>query len=280
MDAIGDAILDAIQDIFLPTPFYNWAEAIWTFVLTLIGMNSRTTPQAFSSEAWSLVTDSVYPFMTMLGATLLNIFFMVGVIRQCDNLRQNITLEMMVELLIKAVIANGLLLSGMALIEWCFGLAGDMAGLFYQNGISFTMEEHDLGTWLADWTLGVIYMTVALICSVLLFLTVYGRYLQLYLMAAVYPVAMSTLPGGNGLEQTAFAWIRAFLSKVFSIVIIALTVALASKMYAALDFLSTDLPVLNGLDGFTQYIQNMFTMILLAATVKGVDIFMKKAFNI
>ena len=57
---------------------------------------------------------------------------------------------------------------------------------------------------------------------------------------------------------------------------IALAIIIASKMCAAIDF--GQLAGIEAADGFIQALQNIFNMLLLTASVKGVDEFMRRTF--
>jgi len=60
------------------------------------------------------------------------------------------------------------------------------------------------------------------VCAVMIFLTLYGRYVKLYLLVLFYHIAMPLIVGGRELEHNGYAWVRTFLSNVFEIVAIAL----------------------------------------------------------
>lgn len=259
-------------------PFYYIGVAFWNMMLNLIGINAVQTPASFSQVTWDYVTMDIYPWMLAIGATILNISFYVGFIRQANNLKQNFTLEVVVECGIKVAIGNALLVSGVSLMEHFFQLASYLSGsILLETPVIFAQSDSDVGSVVFYAVFGMIFCVICMVCSIMIFLTVYGRYLQLYLLVAVAPVAIGTLPGGPGMSQSAFAWIRTFLSKVFSIVVIMLTIVIASKMCNAIDFGSMD-GVAGAFDGAVQALQNICTMILLTASVKGVDAFMKQTF--
>ena len=263
---------------------YYLGVTIWNLIMSLVTGTITATPEAFSSEAWTYVTESVYPIMASIGATLLNLFFLIGCIRQLDNLREGLTLERTVEICIKLVFANSLMLLGIRLMRWAFDLSGWLGGMLL-NGTTygFDPENAGFGEEFLYSMFGLVFFLVCLICAVTIFLVVWGRYLQLFLLMATYPVAISTLPGGPGLQQTASAWVRTFLGKVFSIVIIALAIAIASRLSLSLDvFLSLDTDSIGGqvINGVAQCVQSMFNMILMAAAVKGADTFMHRTFNL
>ena len=96
-------------------------------------------------------------------------------------------------------------------------------------------------------------------------------------MVVMAPIAMSTMAGGRGLEQSAYAWIKNFLVNVFEIVVIAIVMAIAGKMITSIDFMTAD-GILSKLDGFLGALQSLFTMVLMTAAVKGADSMLRRSF--
>lgn len=259
-------------------PFYYFGVAVWDFMLALIGLTAVQTPSSFSSSAWNYVCNDLYPWTSAIGATLLNISFYIGFIRQADNLKQNVTLEIFVECCIKAAIGNALMVSGLTLMRSLFGIAGGLAGnILLETPVIFAQEDTDLGSVIFYAFFGIIFFAACIACSGIIFLTVYGRFLQLYLLAGTAPLAWGTLPGGPGMAQTAYAWLRTFLAKAFEIVLIVIAIVITSKMCNSINFGSME-GVAGVFDGAVQALQNICTMVLLTASVKGMDVFMKRAF--
>lgn len=93
---------------------------------------------------------------------------------------------------------------------------------------------------------GIFYFLVCAVCGGMIFISVYGRFLHLYVMAACAPLAL-------------------FL-------------AVGMKLQS-IDWLELD-GVGGWFDGMTQCLQNMVTMILMAASVKSADSFMRRIFGL
>ena len=123
-------------------------------------------------------------------------------------------------------------------------------------------------------------MVVAIVCSFIILLTVYGRYLKLYLTTVFAPIALSTWAGGRGLERTAYSWIRIFLTNVFEIVVIVFVMTLAGKMISSIDFGTFPSGILSFGDGFLSVLQSMFTMIMMTTAVKGAQSQLQKSFGL
>lgn len=259
-------------------PFYFFGVAFWDMMLGLIGLTAVQTPMSFSRSAWGYIENDLAPWTTAIGATILNLSFYIGIIRQSNNLKQNFTMEIFVECCIKVVLGNTAMLWGMKGMKLLFGIAGDLSAiLLLDTPVVMAQEDKDLGSTMFYTFFGMIFFLVCVVCSITIFLTVYGRFLQLYMLAGTGPVAWGTIPGGPGMSQTAAAWFRTVIAKTFEIVLIVVAVVLAAKLCNAIDF--GDIAGVAGVfDGAVQALQNIATMILLTASVKGMDVFMKRSF--
>lgn len=272
----------------LDTTIFGWFSVlyklgvnIWNWAMTLVGAVATTTPEAFSQSAWNYVVNYALDFTMAIGGTLLNVFYMVGIIRQSTNLKENYTLEIFVDNVIKMLLANMLILNGLDLIRVIFDLASISSGAFLLSDLpSIEQADLDAGKVLFNFFFGWIFLAVSVVCAFTIFITLYSRYLQLYLLVATYPLAMSTLPGGQGVFNTASSWTRTFLSKAFEIVVIALAVSIGSYMCVAIDFGSVATGIGAEFDGAVQVIQSMATMVIMTGSVKGVDVFMRRAFGL
>lgn len=260
-------------------PFYSFGLFIWRLMLLLIGHLCSLTPMRFSEETWNFISYEMYPWFLSIGAILLNIFFFVGVIRQTGNIRENMTLESFLDLCIKVVVANALMQSGLTLMREMFQIASQMSvEIYLGSDINFEQMDMDVSAQLFYAVFGIIFLVVSLVCSVTILMVVYGRYINLYLLVVSAPIALSTMAGGPGISQTAAAWFKTFLSKTFSIVLIIVAMAVGAKLCTAVEFLHVDSGLGAEFDGCIQALQNIFSMVLMTAAVKGIDTFMHRTF--
>lgn len=273
--------MDWITDI-LSGPLYALGRYYWNYFMDLVKSILTMTPSEYAPEAWGYITSVLYPWLLSIGTLMLNLFFFIGVFKQASNLKQNFTLEVFVETGIKLLLANGFMVSGIPIMNTFFEMSAAMirfinAGSDYS--LRVTQQEIDAGMVLFLWLFGFIYMIVSVVCGIMILLAVYGRYIQLYLLVAVNPIALSTAVGGSGISHTAFAWIKTFLSKVFEIVLIALVLVVASKISVQMEFLNED-GFGDWFDGASLALQNIVLMIVTTAAVKGVDGFMRRALGL
>ncbi|MCI8835259.1 MAG: hypothetical protein HFH24_07785 [Ruminococcus sp.] len=260
-------------------PFYKAAEWIWNWVMGLCTGIITTSPQNFSADTWSFVADTLYPWSLAIGAACLNLFFIMGFLKAVSNFKENITLELCIESMVRLVAVNVLLHVGLPLIQTLFTMASQLAGqVFTIQAPEFFTGEQDTGSALFWWLFGFAYFVAAMVCAFLIFLTLYGRYIKLYLLTVLFPIAMPTLAGGRGLDESAKAWAKTFLSNVFEIVVIALTMAVASRIIGDAGLQQPGFA--EYFDGFAQAMQSLVYMILMTSSVKGAAAFMNKALHL
>jgi hypothetical protein len=271
-------VSELLNDLFFG-PFFVAAKWIWDWCMGLsIGLIS-TSPQSFSGEAWRFVTEVLYPWSLGIGVVCLNLFFIIGFLKAVSNLKENITLELCIEAMIRLVAVNVLLQVGLTLVRTFFTMASLLAGqvLNFEQPAFYT-SDYDVGSNLFWWLFGFGYFIVAMVCAIIIFLTLYGRYIKLYLLLLFYPIAIPTIAGGRGIESSAYAWVKTFLSNVFEIVVIALTMSIAGRLIS-----NVNLPTAGfaeHFDGFIQGMHSIIYMILMATSVKGTSILLNKAFNL
>lgn len=273
--------MDWLTDI-LSGPLYALGRYYWNYFMDLVQKLLTMTPSQYAPEAWDFVVGVLYPWTLSLGTILLNIFFFVGVFKQAGNLKQNFTTEVFVETGIKFLIANGCMMAGMSLMNAVFEMSTAMISVINSGGgydLRVTSQEIDAGMVLFLWLFGFIYMIVSVVCGIMILLAVYGRYIQIYLLIAVAPIAVSTAVGGQGISHTAISWLKTFLAKVFEIVLIALVLVIASKISMQINFLNED-GFGDWFDGASLALQNIILMVVTSAAVKGVDSFMRRALGL
>ena len=282
MEYLGDIIddmFDAFWNFLGGGLAYGFGTGVWNWMIDLISATAGTTPEEFSSSAWNYVTNVVYDGSLAVAASILNIMYLIGIVRQAVKLRENYTAEILVEALIKVIIANFGLINGLPLMKQVFSLASKLAKVFFKNpagGLYFKQDFHDLSSTLFFFVFGLVYLLISLVCSGLIFFSVYSRYMTLYLLVGVAPFAWMTIPGGSGVSNTFFSWLKTFLAKSLEIVVIAILIGIASALCKRIDFGSIE-----GIGrGAIQVIQNLATMVLLAASVKGADYTMKRVFGL
>ena len=256
--------------------------AIWNAAMKAVSGLITRDPQTFSPDTWAFVEGTVYPFMLSIGLSLLNLFFIIGFLRALTHLHENITLEYLVETLIKVVVANVLFLNMKKMILSLFSIASLMAGsVFTLKAPTLVTKDMDLGAVLFYHLFGTIFILTAIVCSMIIILTVYSRYIKLYLLVVCAPFAVPTLVGGQEAQRTFYSYLRSLILNIFEIVLIALVMVICFKLTSAGVHLFTAKNIVEKVtDGFVDTLNALLTMVIMTASVKGVNSFMAKTFGL
>ena len=261
------------------SPLYTLGVNIWNLILSFCLGKGLSTPESFSPSAWAYVNNFLYPFFQAIAATMLNLFFYIGICRQVGNLRESMTIETGVNVLIKVLLGNLAINSVLWFSKWVFSVTNVTGGVIIGESDFRGLEDSSVNEvqLMVLMVIGIIFLIIAIVCAATIFITMVGRTIQLYMLAATGPLAVSCIPGGPGIQNAAGAWIKTLLTKSLSIVIIAIFIILVSK-FDLTDFFAENL--LTDIILPTGCIENMFMMMLTAAGVKGADLFLKQTFGI
>jgi len=258
------------------------ADAIWNASMTAISGLLTMSPQSFSASAWDFVNGTLYPWALSIGLSLLNLFLIIGWLRALTRLHENITLEMTIDALIKVVVTNVLFLNIKTIILKLFSAASLMAGgIFTLQAPTLVTEDMDVGAILFYNLFGILYILTAIVCSIMMLLTVYSRYIKLYLLVVAAPFALPTIIGGDETKRTFSSWVRTFLLNTFEIVMIAIVMVICFKLIGSgVSLFDKGNFAVEATNGFIDALNGLFTMVLMTASVKGVNSFMAKTFGL
>lgn len=128
--------------------------------------------------------------------------FMIAFLKAVSNLHQNITLEMVIEAMIKVVVANVLYLNILNIMTTVFSISSAMAKeVFTLDAPELKVEDMDIGSALFYQLFGLLFILAAIVCSFLMLWTVYSRYIKLYLLMILTSLCDVNLVGGQEIEQ-------------------------------------------------------------------------------
>ena len=91
-------------------------------------------------------------------------------------------------------------------------------------------------------------------------------------------MALSSLAGGKGFEQSAASWFKSFLTSTLQIVVIALIIQLASRINWSITAAMDAGGLSSWFNGAVGVIASLIFMPLLTSCVKQSDNFLRRAF--
>ena len=189
---------------------------------------------------WSVVT-SVNTAFIAVGATLLIIFWLIGVISMSVDERMTVRFEVMLKEFAKLVIAEGLVVGSIYVIKAFFGLVDFLTSGFIPSSDSVQLSIPDSITSYFD---GTVKMVDGLLCALVggLFaigvvavgaMVLYLAYIRFFKVLLIIPygaIASSTMVGGPAFSHSAANYYKYAVSTVFE----SATMLLAIKLSAAI----------------------------------------------
>lgn len=269
---------------FLHNPFVKIGQILWNATMDQVAVLMGQDPATVANgAAWTYMLNNIWPICMMIGVSLLTVLFLVSLIRQVSDLRNNMTLEIFMMQFIKLLLAIYLFTHMLDLIQTVLGMVVSIVG---DNGLLVIPEvdiADDVKISLLMTVLDIAYLVIAAVCSFMILFAVYRRFLNLYLIIALCPIAVSTIAGDRGVTGTAIAWLKQFLGCAFEIVVIAFALGIGSAMLnnGFVAGFTSGIGLVDSItSGFNAEIEGMFTMTIMTGTVKGAESLLRKTMNL
>ncbi len=258
--------------------------------------NALNTWNKYLAEVWTLLTESPQHFrggaiwgvitningaLQAIGLALLVLFFVYGLVKTCSSYTDVKKPEHVLKLFVRFAIAKGLVTYGMELMTAVFNICqGIVSTIMNHAGIGaseasvlpeeLTTAVRDCGFWQAVplWAVTLIGSLFITVLSIILILTVYGRFFKLYMYMAIAPVPLSAF-AGEPTQHIGVSFLRSFAAVCLEGAIIVLACIIFSV------FASSPPQVDAGASAVTQvwsYLAQLcFNMLVLTGTVKLSD---------
>ena len=267
------------------------ALGVWNEKLTEIWMLLTTTPQSFKGgQIWGVIVG-INSALQGIGYGLLVLFFAMGIFHSAASFKDFQRPEFVLRHFIRFAAAKVAVGNGMEIMLAIFNICGSaitaaMSGIGSTVSIAASLPAEivsavedvsflqSIPLWLVS-LLGTLFIWVM---SIVLILTVYGRFFRLYLYTAVSPLPLAAFAG----EPTSNIG-RSFIKSYAGVCMEGAVIVIACLVYSA--FASSAAPsVDSSLPAVTmiwQYIgQLLFNMLILTGLVKGSDRIVREMFGL
>ena len=267
------------------------AIATWNDKLAELWQLITQTPESFKGGAiWGVIVN-INSALIGIGYGLLVLFFAIGVFSSAASFRELQRPEFALRHFIRFVLAKVAVGRGMEIMTAIFSICGSVvsASMNSIGGAVTTTASlpgeivsaiEDVGfmqsipLWLVSF-LGSLFITVM---SIILILTVYGRFFKLYLYTAISPLPFASFAG----ENTSGIG-KAFVKSYMGVCLEGAVIVLACLIYSA--FLSGSSPTVDtSLPAVTmawEYIGELIVnMLILTGLVKGADRIVREMFSL
>ena len=180
----------------------------WNTKLAEIWMLITQSPQSFKGGGiWKVVTG-INGSLKAIGYALLVLFFLVGVVKTCGSFAEIKRPEHALKLFVRFAIAKGVITYGLDLMTALFkivqGIVTTIIGsgglnaaqaVTLPDGMITAVEGLTFLESIPAWAVSLIMCLVVFVLTLVMVMSVYGRFFRLYLYTAIAPVPLSTFAG-------------------------------------------------------------------------------------
>ena len=257
------------------------ALSTWNGYLSEIWSLITTTPQNFRGGTIWTVIQNINTAVQGVGLGLLVLFFVVGMVKTCGSFADVKKPEHALKLFVRFILAKAVITQGMELMLTIFTIIqGVINTIITSSGITNPNNlalPDDIVSAIEDcvffesiplWAVTLIGGLVVTVISLILILTVYGRFFKLYMYTAIAPIPLSTFAGEPSQNVG-----KTFLKSYCAVCLEGAIIVLACIIFSL--FASTPPEVDSSMSAVNQvwsYIgQLIFNMLVLVGTVKMSD---------
>ena len=253
----------------------------WNEKLAEIWQLITQSPQQFKGGTiWGVIVD-IHGALQAIGLALLVLFFVVGVMKTCGSFTELKRPEVAFKCFIRFVLAQAAVTYGMELMTALFSIAqGAIQTIMGASGLSAmeastlpaeiatTIEDVGLLESIPLWAVTLLGSLFIWVLSLVMILTVYGRFFKLYMATAIAPIPLSSFAG-----QPSSSIGMAFIKSYAAICLEGCVILLACIIFS--QFASSPPVVAEGLAPATvvwNYIGELvFNMLVLVGSIKMSD---------
>ena len=218
----------------------NAALETWNEKLAEIWQLLTMSPETFRGGGiWSVIVD-VNGALKAIGYALLVLFFVIGIVKTTGSFTELKKPEMAVKCFIRFALAKAAVSYGLDLMMAIFRIAqGGISTAMSASGLSavdatalpaeIITKINEVGFWesIPLWLVTLLGSMFIWVLSLIMILSVYGRFFKLYLATAIAPIPLASFAG----EPTASMG-KAFLKSYAAIALEGLIIVLACIIFS------------------------------------------------
>lgn len=253
----------------------------WNKYLTEMWELLTQSPEEFRGGAvWNVMRD-IHGALQAVALALLVLFFVVGVMKNCGSFAEVKKPEMAVKLFVRFALAKGIITYGLELMMALFKIVqGIISTIMTSAGFGSATETilpseivtaiEDCGFWesIPLWAVTLIGCLAIWVMSLIMIMSVYGRFFKLYLYSAIAPIPLSTFAGEPS-QSVGKAFLKSYAAVCLEGAIIVLACIIFSVFAASPPTVDTSAAPVTMVWSYVGEL--LFNMLVLVGTVKLAD---------
>lgn len=250
----------------------------WNDKLSEIWQLITQSPETFKGGTIWTVILNIHGGLQAIGLALLVLFFVVGVVKTCGSFAEVKKPEHILKLFIRFALAKGVVTYGlelmMALLEITQGIISTIMTSAGFGTAQQTVLPSEIVTAVEDcgffesiplWAVTLIGGLIVTVLSFIMIMTVYGRFLKLYMYTAIAPIPLSTFAGEPS-QSVGKSFLKSYCSVCLEGAIIVLACIIFSLFAASPPAINTNAAAVTMVWSYIGEL--VFNMLVLVGTVK------------
>lgn len=253
----------------------------WNGYLSEIWSLITTTPQNFRGGTIWTVIQNINTAVQGVGLGLLVLFFVVGMVKTCGSFADVKKPEHALKLFVRFILAKAVITQGMELMLTIFTIIQGVidtiitsSGITNPNNLALpddivsAIEDCGFFESIPLWAVTLIGGLVVTVISLILILTVYGRFFKLYMYTAIAPIPLSTFAGEPS-QNVGKTFLKSYCAVCLEGAIIVLACIIFSLFASTPPEVDSNMSAVNQVWSYIG--QLIFNMLVLVGTVKMSD---------
>ena len=180
----------------------------WNSKLAEIWQILTQSPETFKGGGIWQVIVQIHGALQAIGYALLVLFFVVGVVKTCGSFTEVKRPEHALKIFIRFAIAKGVVTYGLELMMALFNIIQGVTSTIMQTAGYGSTEDTVLPDEIIEavedcgffesiplWAVTLIGGLIITVLSIIMIMSVYGRFFRLYLYTAIAPIPLSSFAG-------------------------------------------------------------------------------------
>ena len=259
---------------------------LWSDKLSEIWTLLTTSPEEFKSGSIWQVIVQIHNGLMAIGIALLVLFFVVGVMKSAGSLAEIKRPEVAVKLFIRFILAKAVVTYGMELMLSLIAIVqgiiseimsssgfGEAQALSLPGDLITTIEECGFFESIPLWIVSILCVVIVWILSLVLIMSVYGRFFKLYMYTAIAPIPLAAF-AGDPTQNIGKSFLKSYAAVCLQGAIIVLACIIFSVFASSPPAVDADAAAVTQV--WTYIGELIFNMLVLVGAVRMADRIVKE----
>ena len=258
----------------------------WSGKLAEIWSLVTQPPEEFKGgEIWNVIVN-IHNGLLAIGIALLVLFFVVGVMKSAGSLAELKRPEVAVKLFIRFILAKAVVTYGMELMLSFIAIVqgiisqimsssgfGEALAVTLPDDLVATIESCGFFESIPLWIVSILCVVIIWILSLVLIMSVYGRFFKLYMYTAIAPIPLAAF-AGEPTQNIGKSFVKSYAAVCLQGAIIVLACIIFSVFAASDPAVDPDAAAVTQV--WTYIGELIFNMLVLVGAVRMADRIVKE----